>query len=102
MACLLVADDMTAARLFARDLAERGVTVAGVVAGPVEDWRAAGLAIEATPDDPPDRDAIDHLFFVHARHEGDLDAARRYLDWEVQLVHQIDARERAGFRISKS
>jgi rhodanese-related sulfurtransferase len=99
--CVIIADDAVAARLLARDLAERGIAVEGLLGGDVEEWRAAGLAVEATPEDPPDRDAIDHLFFVHARHEGDLDAARRYLEWEVDLVHRIDERERAAFRISK-
>jgi rhodanese-related sulfurtransferase len=97
--CVIIADDETVARLLARDLVARGVAVTGLLRGTLSEWRAAGLPVEATPDDPPDREAIDHLFFVAARHEGDLEAARRYLEWEVALVDQIDPRERAGFRI---
>lgn len=62
-------------------------------------WRARGLPVEATPQDPPDSAAIDHLFFVHDRHDGNLDAARRYLAWEMGLVAQLDAAERAEYRI---
>jgi rhodanese-related sulfurtransferase len=101
LSCVLVGEDAVAAGLLARDLAARGITATGLLGGTMEDWRAAGLRIEATPDDPPDAEAIDHLFFVAARHEGDLDAARRYLEWEVALVDQLDPRERAGFKISK-
>ncbi|WP_322895514.1 MULTISPECIES: rhodanese-like domain-containing protein [unclassified Yoonia] len=50
---------------------------------------------------PVDRDAIDHLFFVHDRHDGNLDACRRYLEWETGLVAQLDAVERAEFQLMK-
>ncbi|MEX1234209.1 MAG: rhodanese-like domain-containing protein [Roseovarius sp.] len=67
------------------------------VCGP-EDWRAAGLEIVSTPDCPPEADCIDHLFFVHDRHDGNLDAARRYLEWETGLLAQLDADERAALQ----
>ena len=59
----------------------------------------AGLPVVATPDDPPDADCIDFLFFTHGRHEGDAEAARQYLAWEVGLIAQLDAQERGVFRI---
>ena len=67
--------------------------------GGYEAWRAAGLPIEATPDDPADADCIDFLFFTAARHDGDAEAARAYLAWEIGLVGQLDAQERGAFRI---
>ena len=62
-------------------------------------WRAAGLPVEATPDLPADAACIDYLFFVHDRHDGNKEAARRYLAWETGLVAQLDAQERAAFRL---
>ena len=62
-------------------------------------WRAAGLAEVATPDVPGDADCIDHLFFVHDRHDGNKEAARRYLAWETGLVGQLDGQELASFRL---
>jgi len=52
----------------------------------------------ATPDDPPDAECIDYLFFTHDRHSGNLAAAQAYLDWETGLVAQLDAQERAALR----
>ena len=77
-----------------------GACAASVLEGEgPEAWRAAGHAIVATPDDPPDAERIDHLFFTHDRHEGNRAAAQRYLDWELALVGQLDAQERAEFRV---
>jgi hypothetical protein len=42
---------------------------------------------------PPDADCIDFLFFVHDRHDGNKDAARRYLEWETGLIAQLDEDE---------
>ncbi|MDQ0026250.1 rhodanese-related sulfurtransferase [Variovorax paradoxus] len=62
-------------------------------------WRGAGLPVEATPEFPVDAECIDYLFFVHDRHDGNKEAARRYLAWETGLVAQLDAAERAAFRL---
>lgn len=62
-------------------------------AGPAE-WKAAGLHVISTPDQPSEHDCIDYLFFVHDRHDGNLDAARRYLEWETGLLEQLDEQER--------
>ena len=96
----LAASDALLARLAARDLFEGGLQPVGLLAGDgPEAWRAAGHAIVATPDAPPDAERIDHLFFTHDRHEGNRAAAQRYLDWELALVGQLDAQERAEFRV---
>ncbi len=62
------------------------------------DWNAAGLKIVQTPGSPSEAECIDHLFFVHDRHDGNLDAARRYLEWETGLLTQLDADERAALK----
>lgn len=95
---LLAARDPAVAEAAARDLAEmHGLSVSLVSGGP-EQWRAAGLEVTATPDDPPDADCIDYLFFTHDRHSGNFAAARTYLDWETGLAAQLDPQERAALR----
>ena len=64
-------------------------------AGSPETWADAGHAVIATPDVPTDEDCIDYLFFVHDRHDGNMDAARRYLKWETGLIAQLDEQERS-------
>ena len=48
---------------------------------------------------PPDNQCIDFLFFVHDRHDGNLESAKRYLEWEQGLMAQLDDDERAVFRM---
>jgi rhodanese-related sulfurtransferase len=96
---VLVADEPAIAQIAARDLMEAGVDRVWLLAGGIATWRAGDGAIEATPRLPSDADCIDYLFFVHDRHEGNKDAARRYLAWETQLVSQLDPLERASFRL---
>jgi hypothetical protein len=84
--------------LAACDLGESGAHVL-LVQGEEASWRASGLPIVSAPQNPPDADAIDYLFFVHDRHDGNLDAARRYLAWETGLVPQLDEQERGEYRI---
>lgn len=61
-------------------------------------WRAAGLEVVSTPDDPPDAECIDYVFHTHDRHSGNLDAARAYLAWETGLLAQLDAQERGALK----
>jgi rhodanese-related sulfurtransferase len=70
-----------------------------LLAGGLPAWRALGRPLQATPDTPPDSECIDFLFFVHDRHDGNKDAARRYLEWETGLVAQLDPRDIADFRL---
>ncbi|MFX0545074.1 rhodanese-like domain-containing protein [Roseovarius sp. S1116L3] len=78
------------------ELAHQGyLEVQAIRSGP-EDWRAAGLCVTSSPESPTDAECIDHLFFVHDRHDGNLDAARQYLEWETGLLAQLDADERAA------
>ncbi|MEM7321369.1 MAG: rhodanese-like domain-containing protein, partial [Pseudomonadota bacterium] len=58
-----------------------------------EEWRSARLNVVASPESPTEQDCIDYLFFVHDRHDGNLEASRRYLAWELGLVAQLDDQE---------
>jgi rhodanese-related sulfurtransferase len=96
---VLVADEHDLAALAALDLAEAGFRDIRRLTGGIEDWRYAGLPIAMSPSYPADADCIDFLFFVHDRHEGNAEAARQYLAWEMALPEQLDAEERAAFRL---
>jgi len=89
-----------AAALAAKDLTALGCGEVYLVAGGQPALAAAGAAIESSPDSPGDTEAIDFLFFVHDRHDGNLEASRRYLAWEQGLIAQLDAQERAAFALS--
>jgi len=67
--------------------------------GDVDRWVAAGLSVVETPDTPPDAERIDHLFFTAERHNGDRADSILYLEWEQQLLDQIDEQERTSFRL---
>ena len=58
-----------------------------------------GQNIDATPDHPANADCLDYLFFVHDRHNGNKLAATQYLQWEQNLVSQLDQQERSSFKI---
>uniref|UniRef100_UPI0025CE0A11 rhodanese-like domain-containing protein n=1 Tax=uncultured Variovorax sp. TaxID=114708 RepID=UPI0025CE0A11 len=73
-----------------------------LLSGGMAAWSGAGLPVQATPALPADADCIDYLFFVHDRHDGNKEAALRYLAWETGLVAQLDAQERAAFRLPAS
>ena len=96
---VLVAATPGVAELAAIDLRELGCEKLHHLASGPDDWRAAGLDVVATPDAPADADCIDYLFFVHDRHDGNLDAARGYLEWETGLIAQMDAQESGVFRL---
>jgi len=72
--------------------------VLGHLAGGAEAWKAAGLPVVASAATPADADCIDYLFFVHDRHDGNLEAARGYLAWETGLMAQMDAQETGVLR----
>jgi len=58
-----------------------------------------GPNIDSTPDHPSNADCLDYLFFVHDRHNGNKLAATQYLQWEQNLVSQLDHQERSSFKI---
>ncbi|MFW5832897.1 MAG: sulfurtransferase, partial [Pseudomonadota bacterium] len=94
----LLADDAEVTALAAADLAAAGHGPIVLIEGGFAAWRDAGLPL-ADDTAPADEDSIDFLFFVHDRHDGNLDSSRRYLAWEQALIEQLDADGRAAFRI---
>jgi rhodanese-related sulfurtransferase len=96
---VLLAGDANVTALAAGDLFAAGAIAIERVAGDARDWRSAGLVLDSSPQVPADTDAIDYLFFVHDRHDGNLDAARRYLAWETGLLAQLDDAERGEYRL---
>ncbi|KEQ04213.1 rhodanese-like domain-containing protein [Pseudorhizobium pelagicum] len=98
---LLIADDLCVAELAAMDLREGGIVALHLVEGGHKALVYAGAPTVATPDTPSDARAIDHLFFVHDRHDGNLESSRRYLAWETGLIDQLDDVERAEYRLDR-
>lgn len=99
---VLLADDPVVASCAARELAQAGVSNVHVnVDGPAG-WEQAGLSLLRDSALLPDDECIDYLFFVHDRHAGNKAAARQYLAWETDLIHQIDSHERSLFTILPS
>lgn len=96
---LLVADQMAQAAWTAEDLREAGVTDVAVVEGGHDALAEASAPVVSTPDYPSDDACIDHLFFVHDRHDGNLEASRRYLEWETGLIAQLSDAERAEYHL---
>ena len=77
------------------DLESMGLQQVRSCVGSPEIWADAGFTVVATADVPTDDDCIDYLFFVHDRHDENLDASRRYLAWETGLIDQLDAQEKS-------
>lgn len=98
-AVVLVAESTDVARLAAIDLREAGVADVAVLAGGMARWQSEGRKVETSPQSPADADRIDFVFHTLGRNEGNLDAARAYLKWEIDLTKQLDAQERASFRL---
>jgi len=84
--------------LLAADLERAGHRDIRLCAGDEAALDACGLPMERH-DEMPDAACIDYLFFVHDRHDGNKAAARKYLEWETNLVSQLDEQERNTFSI---
>ncbi|AHG65555.1 rhodanese-like domain-containing protein [Advenella mimigardefordensis] len=101
---IVLADDDTVARLLVQTLLThlKETVVPGQLAV-VEDgfdaWQTAGLALENAPVDLDKHVRIDYLFWLHDRHDGNLDASAAYLQWEADLPTQIGPTSEAGFRL---
>ncbi len=97
---VLFADIPQLARLAAIDLAELGAGSMAIVRGGAGGWRQSGLPVVATPNEPPDDERIDYLFWNHDRHAGNAAAMQAYLRWETELPEQIAADGLAGFDLA--
>ncbi|WP_419695454.1 rhodanese-like domain-containing protein [Mesorhizobium muleiense] len=96
---VLCGGDAVVDGLIASDLRNMGYADIRALKGDPAAWKAAGLPVVSTPDEPPDEEAIDFVFFTHDRHSGNLEAARQYIAWETGLVARLDAQERAVFAL---
>jgi len=94
-----VAGDADLARLAATELLDAGIRDVKHLSGGLAAWTQAGYATEASPKQPPDADCIDFLFFTAERHNGNRAAAQQYLDWETGLLAQLDAQDKATFKL---
>lgn len=83
----------------AHDLERRGVSDIYLCDEPLAALERAGFETVTTPNSPPDDQCIDYLFFVHDRHDGNKAAARQYLEWETNLIAQLDDAERNAFAL---
>jgi rhodanese-related sulfurtransferase len=95
---VLIADEPAIAACAAIELEELGHT-ATLLDGGLFSWRATNLPVQASEKIPADNECIDFLFFVHDRHDGNKEAARQYLAWEVNLIAQLDVLELKAFQL---
>jgi len=96
---VLVADEPAVAVCAAIELETLGL-MPSLLAGGFPAWCDSGLPVQTGQNILADSDCIDFIFFVHDRHDGSKEAARRYLAWETGLIAQLDQKERASFRIA--
>ncbi|WP_298012878.1 rhodanese-like domain-containing protein [uncultured Castellaniella sp.] len=96
---LILGAGLAALSLLARDLEEAGCRSVALCVVDAAGLKASGLPLVADGDRLPDSACIDYLFFVHDRHDGNKEAARKYLEWETNLVAQLDEQERNTFSI---
>ncbi|MBC7282382.1 rhodanese-like domain-containing protein [Hoeflea sp.] len=96
---VILADTGDRARIFARDAAELGYANIFALSDDHEALVHAGAAVVLYSTQPEPSEAIDFPWFVHDRHDGNLESSRRYLAWETGLIAQLDADEKKAFRL---
>ena len=92
---VLASPDGVLARLAAGELPGRDVRV---LLGGTRAWRAAGLPLETGTGTPADA-TIDVWYRPYDRQAGVEQAMKGYLDWEVDLVAQVERDGDPGFRL---
>ncbi|MGA0564378.1 rhodanese-like domain-containing protein [Ancylobacter sp. VNQ12] len=93
---VLLQGDAASVAAAALDLAEAGIACDWIAAD-LDACAAAGWLVDATPRRMTRDEALDRVWFVHDRHDGNADASRQYLAWEMGLIDQLDEAERASF-----
>lgn len=96
---LLITEDKVVGELAKIDLQEMGSGKVSIHIALPDQWAQVGLVVEQTPNHPENKKCIDYLFFVHDRHDGNKEAAKQYLAWEINLLAQIDEQEKAAFKL---
>ena len=88
--------DAVAVAAAAVDLREAGIAAAWLPAD-AEACAQAGWPVDRARRRMSREEARDRVWFVHDRHDGNREASRQYLAWEMGLVNQLDEAERAAF-----
>ena len=96
---VLVADDHAAATLVAEDLRYRSIDDVYLFDGGMVSWREAGGSLVEGSLRPTDTERIDFAAFTAERHSGNKSHMRQYLEWEINLVNQLDEQERRVFKV---
>ena len=96
---IMVADDQEAAGLVARDLFRMGHDDVRLLMGGMSAWEDAGGAVADVASPSASSARIDFVAFTAERHGGNKDHMRQYLEWEVNLVNQLDSQERGVFSV---
>lgn len=90
---LIVGTEMQKLELLAADLERAGCQDVYLTVLDAAGLETCSLPLAGGTDTLPDAACIDFLFFVHDRHDGNKEAARKYLEWETNLVAKLDEQE---------
>ncbi len=96
---VLASPDAVRAKLASVDLVDLTDAKVAVLEGGTDAWVKAGLPTEESPDTPSNEAIIDHLVWVAGRRTGNQDEMKQYLEWEQQLVAQLERDGNLPFRI---
>ena len=96
---ILISDDQVTASLVAGDLANRSIRQVRLLDGGMVAWQKAGGRVVETVQNIVPSARIDFVAFTAERHDGNKDHMRQYLEWEINLVNQLDDQERSAFKI---
>ncbi len=78
------------ARLAAPEVSGLTSAPVAVLRGGTAAWAAAGRPLVASPDDPPDQACVDVFLRPYDRNSGVEEAMRAYLQWEVDLLREVE------------
>jgi rhodanese-related sulfurtransferase len=95
---VLTSPDAALARLAAADLAGATSVPVTVLSGGTQAWVQAGLALEAEPSRMADT-ADDVFLSPRDRGQNREDAMREYLEWEINLVRDMEHDDDHRFRV---
>ena len=93
---VLLLGDQTAVAAAACELHAAGVSVRWLPAD-LDAFAQAGWPVDRVRRRMSREAARDRVWFVHDRHDGNAEASRQYLAWEMGLIDQLDEAERAAF-----
>ncbi|MGE4079930.1 MAG: rhodanese-like domain-containing protein [Reyranella sp.] len=96
---VLASPDAVRARLASVDLRDLTEAEIAVLEGGTDAWASAGFSTEESSGTPSDEEIIDHLVWVAGRRTGNQAEMKQYLEWEQQLVGQLERDGDVPFRI---